>query len=284
MRLGFIGLGVMGAPMANHLLEAGHKVSVWNRTPSKAEPFRGKAEISESVESLAMQSDMILICVSRTEDVRSLTGRIATKSKPDTLIVDHSTIAPQGARTIGEALASKGIRFMDAPVTGGEKGAAAGTLTIFCGGKREDFALAKPFLDAYSKRAALVGELGSGQMMKMANQISVALSVLALCESMVFAEKSGLNLKEALDLIGSGAAGSWSFANYGPKILERDWRPGFAVDLQQKDLRYALETAKTLGLELPGAELTHKLFARLQQAGRGGDATPALFEVIEEKV
>lgn len=283
MKVGFVGLGVMGLPMAGHLLEKGNKVVVWNRTPSRAEPLRAKgAIVANDVGQLASECEMIMICVSRTEDVEEVIDKMLPHAASGTLFVDHSTIEPAGARRIGKRVAEKGMRFVDAPLTGGEKGAIAGTLTIFCGGSKKDFDDAKPLLNCYAKNAALVGPLGSGQMMKMANQISVALSVLAMSECLVFAEKAGLDLRESLELIGSGAGGSWSMANYGPKVLERDWSPGFAVELQQKDLVYALRAARELGVSLPGTALTHQLFSVLENSGRGGQATPALFEVIEQ--
>jgi len=283
MSIGFVGLGVMGRPMAGHLLANGHTVNVWNRTRSRAEDFvkTQPTAIASSLRELAETCTVIMICVSRTEDVEEVVGELAAHAQQGTLIIDHSTIEPAGAKHIGEALAKSGLRFMDAPLTGGEKGALSGTLTIFCGGSEADFNDAKPLLDAYAKNARLVGPLGSGQMMKMANQISVALCVLAMSECLVFCEKAGLDLKESIELIGSGAGGSWSLTNYGPKVLERDWSPGFAVALQQKDLAYALQAAREVGVALPGTALTHQLFAALENAGRSKDATPALFEVIE---
>jgi len=273
----------MGAPMAGHLIDAGHEVVVWNRTPSKAEPLRGRgAEVAKSPEDLASRCSVILICVSRSEDVEEVVSKMAGSAATGTLFVDHSTIEPAVGREIGASLKESGLEFMDAPLTGGEKGAISGELTIFCGGSQENFDLAKPILEAYGKNVRRVGEVGSGQMMKMANQIGVALCVLGMSECLVFAQKAGLDLADAIELIGSGAGGSWSMTNYGPKVLARDWSPGFAVELQQKDLAYALEAAREIGVSLPGTALTHQLFAALENSGRGGDATPALFEVIEK--
>lgn len=280
-KVGFIGLGVMGAPMAGHLIRAGYEVHVWNRTPQRADPLRTLgAIVEESIERVAANCETIMICVSRTEDVREVTDKLAACASKGSLIVDHSTIEPSAAREIANWLESRAIAFVDAPITGGEKGAIAGTLTIFCGGEEEDFKRAHPVMQTYAKTARLVGPPGSGQQMKMANQISVALCVLAMSECLVYAEKAGLDLQDAIDLIGSGAGGSWSLANYGPKVLENDWSPGFAVSLQQKDLKYALDSARELGVSLPGTSLAHQLFASLENAGRGGDATPALVEVI----
>jgi 3-hydroxyisobutyrate dehydrogenase len=281
-QVGFVGLGVMGTRMAGHLLDKGHSVIVWNRTASRAEPLKSKgATVAESLRELAAGCGTIFICVSRTEDVEEVIEQLAQGAKPNTLFIDHSTIEPSAAKQFAEKLAAIGHRFIDAPVTGGEKGAIEGTLTIFCGGEEHDFEFARPIMEAYGRKVRLVGGHGSGQMMKMANQISVALCVLAMSECLVFAAKAGLDLAECIELIGGGAGGSWSLTNYGPKVLARDWSPGFAVKLQQKDLTYALAAARQIGASLPGTALTHQLLAALENAGRCGDATPALFEVIE---
>lgn len=268
--------------MARHLVESRWDVVVWNRTASKAEALRAAgATVAGSTRELASECSQIGICVSRSEDVVEVVQAMKPSAQKATLFIDHSTIAPSVAKQVGEELRADGFRFMDAPLTGGEKGAIDGSLTIFCGGSQEDFDDAKEMLACYGKNVRRVGPIGSGQMMKMANQISVALCVLGMSECLVFAEKAGLELAEAIELIGSGAGGSWSMTNYGPKVLARDWSPGFAVELQQKDLAYALAAAREIGVSLPGTALTHQLFAALENAGRAGEATPALFEVIE---
>jgi 3-hydroxyisobutyrate dehydrogenase-like beta-hydroxyacid dehydrogenase len=274
--IGFIGMGVMGARMARHL--AGwYDVLVWNRTPEKAEAVEG-AKVAGSLQELAESCDEIFICVSKTEDVREVLAALKPHLRENALIVDHSTIEPKAAKEIAEEFGN----FIDAPVTGGEKGAIEGSLTIFCGGERDQFERARLLMETYSKRVRLVGDSGSGQMMKMANQISVVGCVLAMAECLAFAERAGLDLAETIELVGSGAGGSWSMTNYGPKVVERDWSPGFSIDLQQKDIRYALAAAEEMGLKLPGTELVHRMLASLQEQGRGGEATPALFEEIAE--
>jgi 3-hydroxyisobutyrate dehydrogenase-like beta-hydroxyacid dehydrogenase len=281
-QVGFIGLGVIGSRMAGHVLDRGHAVTVWNRTAEKAIALKERgATTASTLADLAPACSPIIVCVSRSEDVEEVIEQAVPHAKPNTLFVDHSTIAPNAARTIANSLEERGHRFLDAPVTGGERGAIDGTLTVFCGGREEDLHIAEPVMGAYARIVRLVGPHGAGQTMKMANQISVALSVLALSECLVFCTKSGLDLAESLELIGSGAGGSWSMTNYGPKVLARDWSPGFSVALQQKDLAYALEAARTAGACLPGTALVHQLFAALESSGRGEDATPALFEVIE---
>lgn len=283
VQLGFAGLGVMGARMAGHLLRAGHRLRVWNRTPAKADGLIESGALwCDSPESLAESSDIVFLCVSRSEDVSELVGRMAQASRGGTVFIDHSTIEPHVAESLHGDIRARQLAFLDCPVTGGEKGAIDGTLTIFCGGEKEHFDTALPFLECYGKKVRHVGPPGSGQKMKMANQIAVAISVLAMSEALVYAQKAGLSVADTVDLVGSGAGGSWSFANYGPKVLSRDWTPGFAVSLQQKDLSYALASARDSGACLPGAALTHQLFAALEASGRGGDATPALFEILEQ--
>ena len=276
-KLGFVGLGVIGSRMAGHLLNANHDIMVWNRSPGRDNDLVSNgAKRANSIIELAEHSDIIFTCVSKSEDVIEVINQLQAEGHKNKLFVDHSTIEPNVAIQI-----AKQCRFLDAPVTGGEKGAIAGTLTVFCGGNQDDFNQAKTYLECYSKSVQLVGKSGSGQMMKMANQISVAISVLGMAECLVFCEKAGLDLKQSIELIGGGAGGSWSMTNYGPKVLERDWSPGFSVALQQKDLRYALDSARDLGVTLPGTTLAHQLFAELENAGRANDATPALYEVIE---
>jgi 3-hydroxyisobutyrate dehydrogenase-like beta-hydroxyacid dehydrogenase len=262
--------------MARHMAKE-HEVLVWNRTPSRADSLRDVATVAPEIQDVGRRCDEVFICVSRTEDVREVLDALKPHLRPDALIVDHSTIEPKAAREMAEEFA----HFVDAPVTGGEKGAIDGTLTVFCGGETSDFERAKPFMEAYGRKVRRVGPSGAGQMMKMANQISVVGCVLAMAECLAFADEAGLDMAETIDLIGSGAGGSWSLTNYGPKVLARDWSPGFSIDLQQKDLRYALDAARDMGLGLPGTELVENLFAKLQAEGRGGEATPALFEVIE---
>lgn len=283
VQLGFVGLGVMGARMAGHLLRAGHSLRVWNRTREKAHDLVQTGALwCDSPESLAESSDIVFLCVSRSEDVSELVGRMAPRSREGTMFVDHSTIEPHVAESLYANLRSSRLAFLDCPVTGGEKGAVEGTLTIFCGGEKEPFERVLQFLECYGKIVRHVGPPGSGQKMKMANQIAVAIGVLAMSEALVYAQKAGLSIADTVELVGSGAGGSWSFTNYGPKVVNRDWTPGFAVSLQQKDLSYALASARDTGSCLPGTALTHQLFAALEASGRGGDATPALFEVLEQ--
>lgn len=279
MKLGFVGLGTMGAPMAGHLLRAGRQLRVWNRTASKAEPLRKQgAEVASSLRELSEACEVVFLCVNRTEDVESCLREMFDTARHGTLFVDHSTIAALAAERLHGACKARLCRFVDAPITGGSAGAQNGTLTIFCGGTPEDVADALPFMGAYAKKAERVGGPGAGQMMKMANQIAVAGALLALCESMAFAKKAGLNLAQAHEMIGGGAAGSWAFENYGPKILNEDWSPGFSVANQRKDLAYCMESARAIDVAVPGVELVDGLLARL--VGRESQTTAALYDAL----
>lgn len=279
-RLGFVGLGVMGAAMARHLADRGHALIVWNRTPSKAQAFRGRADIASSLEEVAQSATVIFVCVSRTEDVSEVLDRITPAAAKGTLVVDHSTIEPSAVRQMASKLEDRGLHLLDAPVTGGSIGAQNGTLTAFCGGREEDFERARPYLEAYTKTARLVGGAGAGQMMKMANQVAVCLTLLSMAECLSFAEKAGLDLQACIELIGSGAGGSWSLENYGPKAVAGDHTPGFSIANQQKDLAYALRTAREVGVSLPGTALVHQLLAALENAGGGEQATTALLDLL----
>lgn len=273
----------MGGPMAGHLQRAIGPIIVWNRTAAKAEPLReAGAQVAGSPEDLAGQCDTIFTCVNRSQDVRECIDRMAPSAKPGTLFVDHSTIAPNAAIALYEELKTQGLRFVDAPITGGSVGAKNGQLTIFCGGDEPDVAEAIEAFKPYAKRAERVGGPGAGQHMKMANQIAVAGSLLALCECLSFAVKAGLDQKQALDMIGGGAGGSWSFQSYGPKILVRDWTPGFSIKNQRKDLAYCKEDAEAIGAAIPGTLLVDRLLAKLDSAGRGEETTVALFEAMME--
>lgn len=281
-RVGFVGLGVMGGPMAGHLLKAGHEVIVWNRSPGKADSLeQAGAHVAETLEDVAQNCSIIFLCVSRTEDVEQCLAQMTSEAEPNTLFVDHSTISVTGAKKIHQDLAKKGHRFLDAPITGGSMGAQKGQLTIFVGGRKADFDEALPFMQAYAKRAEWVGEAGAGQTTKMANQVAVAGALLGLCESLAFAEKAGLDVSLTRELLAGGAAGSWAFDNYGPKVLAGDWSPGFSIINQRKDFGYCVEAADALDLELPMTELCDRLLKILDDEGRGQETTAAVYEVLK---
>jgi 3-hydroxyisobutyrate dehydrogenase-like beta-hydroxyacid dehydrogenase len=267
--------------MAGHLLAAGQDLTVYNRTASKADPLKAQGAKVASLTDLAASCDVIILCVSRTEDVKDCLDQMANAA-PNALFIDHSTISPTGATDIHETLAKRGHRFVDAPVTGGSMGAKAGKLTIFLGGSEEDCNQAKSVIAPYTKRAERCGGPGAGQMAKMANQIAIAGSLLGLCECLSFATKAGLDPKQILDVVGSGAAGSWSFENYGPKILARDWSPGFSVANQRKDFGYCKQAADQAHAAIPGTLLVDGLLAKLQEQGHSDWTTAALYEVLME--
>jgi 3-hydroxyisobutyrate dehydrogenase len=279
-KVGFVGLGVMGGPMAAHLLRGGHEVTVWNRTEAKADPLVEQgATAAIDLQHLAERSDVIFTCVGRNEDVAEVVRAMSPHAKPGTLFIDHSTIEPSMARTLHEELKQQNLRFVDAPITGGSMGAQNGTLTIFCGGEEDHVKQAIEVMVPYTKRAERVGDSGSGQIMKLANQIAVGGALLGLCESLAFAKKAGLDINQAHSMIGGGAGGSWAFENYGPKILNEDWSPGFSVKNQLKDFGYCEAAAKELGIEIAMTELANRLLGELQKQGREEDATAALYEV-----
>lgn len=279
-RLGFVGLGVMGGPMAGHLLKAGRSVTVWNRTPEKAVPLRAAgAEVAPDLATVGATCDIVFLCVRGSEDVAECLEAMRD-AHSGTLFVDHSTIAPPAAEGLHKELRSRGHRFVDAPITGGSTGAKSGQLTIFLGGEESDCAEAKEAMAPYSKRAERVGPGGAGQLAKMANQIAVGGALLALCETLSFAKKAGLDTAQIRSLVGGGSGGSWAFENYGKMILAEDWTPGFSVDNQRKDLAYCRVAADEVDAAIPCTDLVDRLLAPLQEEGRGGDTTAALYEVL----
>ena len=269
--------------MAGHLLRGGYHLTVWNRTPAKAEPLiDAGARGASSLRELGETCETVCICVNRTEDVAECLNELKRTGQPGSLFIDHSTILPEAAKQFQAELKTRGIAFVDAPVTGGSMGAQKGQLTIFCGGDEDDVERALTAIDPYAKKAKRVGGPGAGQLMKLANQIAVAGSLAGLCESLAFAEKAGLSLTQAKELIGSGAAGSWAFENYGPKILEKDWSPGFSVKNQRKDLAYCIQTGQSLSAQVPVTSLIDKLLEKLEDEGHGEWATAALYQTLLE--
>ena len=265
--------------MAGHLVAAGHEVAVWNRTAGKAEAVKG-ASVAGSLGELAAVCEFVCICVNRTEDVEECLAGMVGGAKPGTVFIDHSTVSPEGARRMHADLAGRGLRFIDAPVTGGSAGARNGTLTIFCGGSESDIADAMPVMSAYGETVERVGGPGAGQTTKMANQIAVGGSLLALCESLSFAKKAGLDVAQTRDLISRGAAGSWAMNNYGPKIESLDWSPGFSVKNQRKDLGYCADAARSVGAAVPGTLLVDRLLCTLEERGDGELSTVALYDAL----
>ena len=262
--------------MAGHLVRAGSDVTVWNRTPEKADPFvEIGAKRASDLGELGRSCDIVFLCVNRSEDVAECIKSIVPRE--GALVIDHSTISPVAAQELHRALAEQGVGFVDAPITGGSMGAQKGQLTIFCGGDPQDVGTAIPFMSPYAKRAERVGESGAGQMMKMANQIAVGGALLALCECLSFCKRAGLDVALAREMIGGGAAGSWAFENYGPKILAEDWSPGFSVKNQRKDFGYCREAAEQIGASIPGTDLVDRLLAEVPDEEW---TTAALYDVM----
>jgi 3-hydroxyisobutyrate dehydrogenase len=284
-QLGFIGLGIMGRGMAHNLLKAGFPLTVWNRTASRADEFaQAGANVSASPADLAARADVVFICVSDTPDVEAVlfdeNGAIHGL-RPGALVVDHSTISPTATRDFATRLAERGVQMLDAPVSGGSEGAARGTLSIMVGGAAADFERATPYLAAMGKTLTHVGPGGAGQTVKLVNQILVVVNMLAASEALVFAKAGGLDLEKTLAAVGGGAAGSWMLNNRGPQVIAGDWRPGFTIDLQQKDLRLALEAADQFGAPLLATSLVFNLYRTLQAAGLGGEGNHALVKALE---
>jgi len=284
--IGFIGLGIMGRPMARNLLRAGYPLTVWNRSqPGIEELVRDGASPGSSPEDVARQSDVIITMVTDSPDVEKVAlgpKGIIEGGRPGLIHIDMSTISPAVTRRIASRLAEKGLEMLDAPVSGGDTGAQAGTLSIMVGGKEETFQRCRPIFEVLGRTIVHCGPNGAGQTVKLCNQIVVALNNLAMCEALLFATKAGVDTRRMLEAVGAGAASSWALLNLAPRILARDFRPGFKVAHQQKDLRLALETAEQQAIPLPGTSLVHQLFAAVEAEGLGAEGTQALVKALEK--
>jgi len=285
-RIGFIGLGIMGAAMAGRLLEAKYPLVVHTRTKSKASRLIGKGARSvASPAEVAAQSDVVFICVTDTPDVEAVVrgpDGISASARPKLIVVDHSTISPAVTRQLADELAKKGTHYLDAPVSGGDVGARNGTLSLMVGGDIGAFERVEPILRFLGSTITHCGPSGSGQLTKLVNQILVSVTNLAVCEALTFAKKSGLNLEKTIAALTGGAAGSWQLANLWPRMIAGDFRPGFTINLQQKDLRLVLQAAENSKTSLPAASLVNQLLTAAQAAGHGKDGTQALFTVVEK--
>ena len=284
-KVGFIGLGIMGRGMAHNLLKAGFSVRVWNRTASRMDDLvAAGAEAGSSPADVAANCDIIITCVSDTPDVERVVlgdDGVIHGASAGNLLIDCSTISPQATREIAAQLNAKGIHMLDAPISGGSEGAAKGTLSIMVGGEAEQFARAMPVFEAMGKTITHVGEQGAGQSVKLVNQILVVGNMLAVSEAFVFAQASGLDLRKTYEAVKGGAAGSWMLTNRAPQCIERDWRPGFTINLQQKDLRLVLEAADQLGVPIAGTSLVFNLYRPLEAQGLGEEGNHALIKAVE---
>lgn len=279
--IGFVGAGTMGSGMIGNLVKGGYRPLIWNRTPEKANAISG-VEVAGSLEDLATRSDLVFMCVSDTSDVEELAG-VIFESSPPRVVIDHSTISPSATERLADESASHGIDWVDAPVSGGSEGAVNGTLAVMAGGSGSALALARPYVDCFSSTVVHVGDRpGSGQMAKLVNQVLVVVNQLAVSESLLLADAAGLDLETTISAVEGGAAGSWMLSNRGPQMAQRDWRPGFTIDLQQKDLRLVLEAADELGVPTPGVALVFQLYRALQNRGLGAEGNHALVKALEE--
>ncbi len=284
-QIGFIGLGIMGRGMSLNLLKAGFGVRVWNRTRSRMDELVAAGAIAaDSPADLAAHTDIMITCVSDTADVEAVVlgdEGIIYGAKAGALLIDHSTISPQTTKEIAAQLAENGVHMLDAPISGGSEGAANGTLSIMVGGDAEQFERAMPAFQAMGRTITHVGDSGAGQMVKLVNQILVVTTMLGVSEALLFAQAGGVDLEKALTAVSGGAASSWSLLNRAPQIIKRDWRPGFTVDLQQKDVRLVLEAADQLGVPMLGTGQVFQLYRTLQQQGLGGEGNHALAKALE---
>jgi len=271
-KVAFLGLGVMGYPMAGHLVLAGHNVTVYNRSPAKAQGWRDefKGASAATPREAAAGADMVFCCVGNDDDLRSVTlgadGAFAGM-KPGAIFVDHTTASATVARELYAAAKDLGLQFIDAPVSGGQAGAENGALTVMCGGDAVAFDAVKPVGMAFSKAFTLMGESGAGQLTKMVNQICIAGLVQGLSEAVAFGQKAGLDVNQVLDVIGKGAAQSWQLDNRGKTMVADKFDFGFAVDWMRKDLGLVLDEAKRNGARLPVTALVDQFYADVQAMG-----------------
>lgn len=280
-KVAFLGLGVMGFPMAGHLATAGHEVTVYNRSPAKAglwvERHGGRAAATprEAVEG----AEFVMACVGNDDDLRSVClgedGAFAGMTA-GTVFVDHTTVSARVTRELAEIAEGSGIGYVDGPVSGGQAGAENGQLSVMCGGTQEDFDRAAPVIDAYAKICRLMGPVGAGQTTKMCNQIAIAGLVQALSESLRFAEASGLDIEKVVEVISQGAAGSWQMANRHKTMAAGEFEHGFAVDWMRKDLGICLDASDDLGVSLPVTALVDQFYKEVQGMGGGRWDTSSL--------
>ena len=286
--VGFIGLGIMGFSMARRLVEAGHRVTVYNRTPSKAEPLVALgARKAATPREAAKGNEIVISIVTDSPDVEAVLlgpeGAIQAAEK-NALFIDMSTIAPETARKVGQALGSKGIPFLDAPVTGGDVGAREGTLSILAGGAKADLERAREIFTVLGKRITHCGPQGAGQTVKACNQILCALNMMGICEALHLARLNGIDQTLVVEALSAGAGGSWALEKLGSRIAKADFNPGFMVDLIQKDLRIVQDAARRVGLPVEGTALAQRLFGDNQAQGEGRLGTQAMYKALERGV
>ena len=279
--LAFIGLGVMGFPMAGHLAKAGHNVTVYNRSSDKAKKWQSEynGKIAVSPAEAAEGADFIMCCVGNDDDLREVTiGRDGAFSKigQGSIFVDHTTVSTRVTKELVDLATQKEFDFIDAPISGGQAGAENGMLSIMCGGDQQAFRKVKPILEIYSKVCKRIGGSGAGQQTKMCNQIAIAGLVQGLSEALYFAEKAGLDGRDVVEVISQGAAGSWQMDNRFETMLDNQFNHGFAVDWMRKDLKICLEASDQIGASLPVTALVNQFYKDVQNMGGGRWDTSSL--------
>jgi 3-hydroxyisobutyrate dehydrogenase len=282
-RVAFIGLGTMGAPMAVHLLRAGHQVTVYNRTQARARAWVAEhgGSQADTPEAAARNADIVITCVGNDDDLREVTSgpQGALQAMPTgAVLVDHTTTSAAVARELAALAIDKGLHFVDAPVSGGNVGAITGVLTVMCGGDVAAFDKVRPVIAAYARAVTLLGESGSGQLAKMVNQICVGGVLQSLAEALAFGQKAGLDMQQVIEVISQGAASSWQMVNRGPTMIKDEFDFGFAVDWMRKDLGLVLEEGRRLGTRLPATALIDQFYADVQAMGGGRLDTSSLIK------
>jgi len=284
-RIGFVGLGIMGKPMARHILEAGYSLTVYNRSRTAVDELAGAgAKAAPSAAEVAAQSDIVFTCLPDSPDVEAVAlgaGGILEGIAPGALYVDTSTISPGVAKKVAGAMRDKGADMLDAPVSGGQIGAQNATLSIMVGGEAASFERARPVLEAMGKTIVHVGPSGAGQVTKAANKIVVGMTHAAVAEALVLAAKSGVDPAKVVQAISGGAARCWALENRAPRVLQRDFEPGFYAAYHLKDLGIALEAARDAGAVLPATSLLKQLYQSLVSNGKGRLDHSAIIQVIE---
>ena len=286
--VGFIGLGIMVLPMTANLLKAGYRVVAWNRSPGRVDAaVEAGAERGASPADVASRADLTIVCVTASADVEAVIlgangvpGAIEGV-RAGSVPIDMFSTSPDVTRQIAAQLQARGVGMLDGPVSGGEGGAINGTLSIMVGGDAAILERVRPVFEAMGQRITHCGPVGAGQTVKLCNQIAMCVNNLAMAEALIFCQRIGVDPATMLEAISAGAAGSWQITNLGPRIVARDFAPGFKVSLQQKDLRIALEAAETLGVPLAGVSLVHQLLAVVEQREGGDLVTQALVRALE---
>ena len=282
--IGFIGLGIMGGPMASHLSNNGYNLSVFNRSKEKSEKWltkNTKAKVCFSIKDVVSDCDIIILCVGNDNDVRQIVNEIKTLIRPGTPVIDHTTTSAELAKEMSKILAEQGSYFLDAPVSGGEAGAQKGALSVMVGGDETVYMSIKEVLDSYSKFSKFMGPSGYGQLTKMVNQICIAGLIQSLAEGLHFAKKSNLEVKDVIEVISKGAAQSWQMENRWKSMIEDEYEHGFAVDLMIKDLDIVLEHAKSIDANLEVTDIVNSFYKNIQIAGGGRWDTSSLLKRLE---